>query len=65
MSTKRLPPVDPALIEWLVAKYPNCVPSLDYNDREVWIAVGRQQVIAHLQGIANKIVKENLNLGAT
>ena len=60
MANKRLPPVDSALIERLAAKYPNRVPTPDMTDREIWIAVGKQDVIAYLKGVANRIVKENL-----
>jgi hypothetical protein len=56
----RLPPVDPQLVEWLEAKWPNRVPDIDEADREIWAAVGRQEVIAYIKGIANKTVKENL-----
>ncbi len=60
MATKRLPPVDLALIERLEAKYPNRVPTPDMTDREIWIAVGQQRVVAYIEAVANKIVKENL-----
>ncbi len=61
-NKKRLPPVDQSLIDFLVAKYPNAVPDLEASDRQVWAAVGRQQVITFLKGIANKTVKDNLGI---
>lgn len=60
MANKKLPPVDPALIEWLESKYPNEVPKLSDSEREVWVKVGHQEVIDHLKGIIQKILKDNL-----
>lgn len=56
----KLPPVDPSLVEHLERKWPNSVPDLDASDREVWAAVGRQEVIRYLRALTLKIAKENL-----
>jgi hypothetical protein len=60
MASKRLPPVDPLLVEWLERNYPNKVPGIEDSDREVWAKVGEQRIITQLRGIINRIAKENL-----
>lgn len=55
-----LPPVDPKLIEWLEARYPNRVPDLADSEREVWAKVGEQRVISTLKQVIAKVIKENL-----
>jgi len=57
---KALPSVDPQLIEWLEAQYPNRVPDIEARDRDVWAAVGQQQVITYLKAVAAKIERVNL-----
>ncbi len=54
------PPVDPKLIERLAAKYPNRVPLPDDTDREIWMSVGRQEVITYMRAILIRSAKENL-----
>lgn len=56
--TKSLPPLDDEVIEWLQAQFPNTVPSIDARDRDVWAAVGQQQVIAQLRVLALKIARQ-------
>lgn len=59
-NPRPLPPVDPLLVEWLEAKYPNRVPSIDAEAREVWAAVGEQRVIDYLKAIILRTAKDNL-----
>jgi hypothetical protein len=56
-----LPPVDPALVEWLERKFPNKVPRIEDPEREVWAKVGEQRVIQVLRQVIEKITKENLS----
>ena len=56
----RLPPVDPKLIEWLAASFPNRVPAIDESEREIWAKVGEQRVIDRLRLVVVKTLKENL-----
>lgn len=62
MAGRPLPPVDPALIEWLEVKYPNRVPPLEASSRQVGALVGQQEVISHIRGILAKTVKDNLGI---
>jgi hypothetical protein len=39
------------LLAWLKEKFPDRVPRLADTDREVWAAVGRQDLIRYLQGL--------------
>jgi len=41
--------IDPVVIAGLNRIYPNSVPSSNATDREIWAAVGRQEVIAYLE----------------
>jgi len=41
--------IDPVVIAGLKRIYPNTVPSINATDREIWAAVGRQEVIAYLE----------------
>ena len=45
----KAPPIDPDLVSWLQELHPNRVPSPEHTDREVWMAVGRQQAIRSLE----------------
>jgi len=43
------PPVSKVLCDWLEETYPNKVPTIEFTDREVWVAVGVQRVIRFLR----------------
>ena len=43
------PGVSKDLIEYLEKNNPNRCPNISDSDREIWIAVGVQKVIAHLR----------------
>ena len=60
MDGTRMPPVDPALIEWLEKKYPNEVPPLEASSRQIGALVGNQEVIAYIKRILARTVKDNL-----
>lgn len=59
---KQLPPVDPALIEWLEDRFPNQVPDIDDSDRRVWMKAGHQEVITELKRVVEKIARANLKV---
>jgi hypothetical protein len=42
------PPITPELIQWLSEVFPNECPSKQATNREVWIAVGNNEVVQHL-----------------
>lgn len=48
------PPVPKLLLEWLERIFPNCVPSLTDNDRQIGAAIGAQEVIRKLRFEYNK-----------
>ena len=37
------------LLADLKARFPNQVPTITASDREIWAAVGRQEVIQHIE----------------
>lgn len=41
--------IEPVVIAGLKRIYPNTVPAITATDREIWAAVGRQEVIAYLE----------------
>jgi hypothetical protein len=42
------PPVDPVLVEFLKRTNPLQIPRITQADREIWVEVGRQQIIGFL-----------------
>ncbi|MBA3557842.1 MAG: hypothetical protein H0W30_04500 [Gemmatimonadaceae bacterium] len=48
----KAPHIDPALVTWLERVFPNKCPNVSDGEREIWMAVGTQGVIANLQAIA-------------
>jgi len=46
-----LPHVPNALIDYLATTYPTRLPTLSMTDREIWIAVGKGEVIDDLRAI--------------
>jgi hypothetical protein len=52
---KPAPPVVPKdLLEYLEKCFPNRAPKIDTSVRQVWAAVGRQDVIEHLRFLFNR-----------
>lgn len=49
------PAVSLPLVEELEKRYPDCCPSPDASDREIWMAVGRAQVVRFLREMSNRI----------
>jgi hypothetical protein len=55
------PAVPLPLLEELEKRYPDRCPRPDASDREIWMAVGRAQVVLFLREMSNRIptFKEN------
>ena len=62
MASDRHPPVSPLLVDHLATLYPDKVPDLGMTDREVWIAVGRQDVIRKLRQMAQPSAEQHVVL---
>jgi|DEB0MinimDraft_10_1074344.scaffolds.fasta_scaffold30639_2 S-adenosylmethionine:diacylglycerol 3-amino-3-carboxypropyl transferase len=45
------PIVTKELLEYLLERYPDRVPSVDATDRQIWLSVGQVAVVRHLQSI--------------
>ena len=45
----KAPYIEPALIAWLERVFPNKVPKVTYTEREIWMGVGVQNIIANLR----------------
>lgn len=54
------PGVTKELVEYLEKLFKNCVPTFDESNRQVWAAVGRQQIITHLRLLYNRQVQKEL-----
>jgi hypothetical protein len=48
------PIVDPKVVDWLERAFPNCVPSLNLSDREVWFKAGQVSVVSHLRELVKR-----------
>jgi hypothetical protein len=48
VADTRIPPISKALVDWLASLYPDRCPNPHMTDREVWIEVGRAEVIRKL-----------------
>ena len=53
MARKPLPYVEAGLLEYLKLCFPDKCPHPDMTDREIWCAVGAQQVIQKLAALHN------------
>lgn len=49
---RKSPLVSPELVKWLSDVFPDRVPSVADSDREIWMAVGRQDVIRKLRKLS-------------
>ena len=45
------PIVTKELLEYLLERYPDRVPSVDATDRQIWLSVGQVAAVRHLQSI--------------
>lgn len=45
----KAPYIDPALVVWLERVFPNKCPKVADTEREIWMAVGTQNIIANLR----------------
>lgn len=63
MADQRLPAVDPQLVEWLTRVFPDKCPDPEDTDREIWMAVGKQEVIKMLRARVNEQTEDNLTSG--
>jgi len=54
MTDRKKPPVDQSLVDWLSSVIPNRCPNIGDSEREIWIAVGRQDVIQTLRALAKE-----------
>jgi len=52
MDTEGFPPVSPQLVERLSKVFPDQCPEPAYSDREIWMAVGRAQVVRKLRQVS-------------
>jgi hypothetical protein len=48
----KAPYIDPALVTWLERVFPNKCPKVTDTEREIWMAVGTQGVIANLRAVS-------------
>jgi hypothetical protein len=54
MSTENFPAVSPLLVERLAALYPDQAPSPADTERQIWMAVGRAQVVKKLRQLSEE-----------
>lgn len=54
-----LPLIDPILVRWLQARYPDRCPSIDYSDRKIWMEAGAREVVNTLIELHNSQQKED------
>jgi hypothetical protein len=51
---RKTPYVEPALAEWLSKLFPDECPAENDSDRQVWVAVGAQRVVAKVRAIVRQ-----------
>lgn len=49
MASDKAPWVDAALVQYLDKLYPDCAPDPDGRLRDIWMALGRVQVVRKLK----------------
>ena len=49
MAQQKTPVVSKELVEYLSRIFPNRCPQMTDTDRQIWAAVGNQEVIRHLR----------------
>lgn len=62
-SKESFPPVLPALVEALDARFPLRSPAIDWPDRQVWIEAGQRKVIDFLRSRLSDDIESALTSG--
>lgn len=62
MASEKQPHVPQAVIDYLASIYPDRVPHASMTDREIWMAVGRQDVIRKLRQMASSALEQPVDV---
>lgn len=47
----KTPTISKELVDWLEKTFPNRCPKITETDREVWVYVGKQELIEHIRSL--------------